>query len=135
LRRRPNNGYSLKIVRPNHPNQSDHHHLIFAARRDYAANLPVDAIPDYSCPPTFDPAGTVRIILIIAIYCFIAAIAVMPIADALAIVFIEPFILLIMAKWLFNEQVGRRRITAIGIGFIGVILVIQPSFNFLVWRR
>lgn len=46
--------------------------------------------------------------LILATYCFVAAIAVMPIADALAIVFVEPFILLVMGKWLFNEQVGRR---------------------------
>ena len=58
-----------------------------------------------------------------------AAIAVMPIADALAIVFVEPFILLVMGKWLFNEQVGRRRISASVIGFAGVLLVIQPSFS------
>ena len=67
--------------------------------------------------------------LILATYCFMAAIAVMPIADALAIVFIEPFILLVMGKWLFNEQVGRRRISASIIGFAGVLLVIQPSFS------
>jgi drug/metabolite transporter (DMT)-like permease len=67
--------------------------------------------------------------LILATYCFVAAIAVMPIADALAIVFVEPFILLVMGKWLFNEQVGRRRISASVIGFSGVLLVIQPSFS------
>ena len=67
--------------------------------------------------------------LILATYCFVAAIAVMPIADALAIVFVEPFILLVMGKWLFNEQVGRRRISASVVGFCGVLLVIQPSFS------
>ena len=67
--------------------------------------------------------------LILATYCFVAAIAVMPIADALAIVFVEPFILLVMGKWLFNEQVGRRRISASVVGFAGVLLVIQPSFS------
>ena len=67
--------------------------------------------------------------LILATYCFVAAIAVMPIADALAIVFVEPFILLVMGKWLFNEQVGWRRISASVVGFAGVLLVIQPSFS------
>ena len=67
--------------------------------------------------------------LILATYCFVAAIAVMPIADALAIVFVEPFILLVMGKWLFNEQVGRRRISASVVGFTGVLLVIQPSLS------
>ena len=42
----------------------------------------------------------------------------MPIADALAIVFVEPFILLIMGKLLFKEQVGVRRIGASVVGFL-----------------
>ena len=68
------------------------------------------------------------IFLIIATYCFVAAIAVMPIADALAIVFVEPFILLLMGKIIFAEKVGARRIGASLVGFLGVVLVIQPSF-------
>ena len=68
------------------------------------------------------------IFLIIATYCFVAAIAVMPIADALAIVFVEPFILLLMGKIIFGEKVGVRRIGASLVGFLGVVLVIQPSF-------
>ena len=79
--------------------------------------------------PLLIPLALRGLFLIIATYCFVAAIAVMPIADALAIVFVEPFILLVMGKWLFDEQVGRRRITASVIGFAGVLLVIQPSFS------
>ena len=52
----------------------------------------------------------------------------MPIADAVAIVFIEPFILLLIRKFVFEEEVGVHRFTACAIGFIGVILVIKPSF-------
>jgi drug/metabolite transporter (DMT)-like permease len=79
--------------------------------------------------PLLIPLALRGLFLIIATYCFVAAIAVMLIADALAIVFVEPFILLVMGKWLFDEQVGRRRITASVIGFAGVLLVIQSSFR------
>ena len=66
--------------------------------------------------------------LIIATFCFFSAIKTMPIADAVAIVFIEPFILLLIGKFIFKETVGIRRTTACIVGFIGVILVIKPSF-------
>ena len=59
---------------------------------------------------------------------FVAAVAVMPIADALAIVFVEPFILLALGHALFQEQVGARRIAASVVGFGGALLVIQPNF-------
>ena len=56
---------------------------------------------------------TLRTLFLIAsTFCFVAAVTVMPIADALAIVFVEPFILLIMGKLLFANPVGPRRIIA-----------------------
>jgi len=68
------------------------------------------------------------VMLILSTYCFIAAIAIMPIADALAIAFVEPFILLVLGKWLLKEQIGPRRLGAAVVGFVGGGLVIQPSF-------
>lgn len=65
--------------------------------------------------------------LSVSTYAFVSAIDVMPIADALAIVFIEPFILLILGHLIFGDQVGPRRIAACGVGFLGALLVIQPS--------
>lgn len=66
--------------------------------------------------------------LLIATFCFIAAISVMPLADALAIVFVAPFIVLLVGKFYFGEDVGPRRVAAAIVGFIGVLFVIQPSF-------
>ena len=63
----------------------------------------------------------------ISTYCFVAATNEMPIADALAIAFVEPFILLILGKFLFGDEVGMRRIIASVVGFGGSLLVIQPS--------
>jgi len=65
---------------------------------------------------------------ILATYCFVAAVRVMPIADALAIVFVEPFIILLIGKLVLAEQVGPRRLAAAAFGFAGSLLVIQPSF-------
>ena len=65
--------------------------------------------------------------LILSTYSFVAAITVMPIADALAIAFVEPFILLILGRLLFGDEVGPRRIAASMVGFAGALMVIQPS--------
>lgn len=67
-------------------------------------------------------------LLIISTYCFVAAVRVMPIADALAIVFVEPFIILLIGRAVMGEQVGARRLGACAVGFVGSLFVIQPSF-------
>ncbi len=65
--------------------------------------------------------------LLISTFAFVSGIQVMPIADALAIVFVEPFILLILGHFLFGDHVGPRRIIACAVGFVGALFVIQPS--------
>jgi drug/metabolite transporter (DMT)-like permease len=67
--------------------------------------------------------------LILSTYSFVSGIAVMPVADALAIAFVEPFILLILGSFIFGDQVGPRRIAACAVGFFGALLVIQPSIQ------
>lgn len=67
-------------------------------------------------------------LLFVATFCFIAAIRVMPLADALAIVFVAPFIVLLVGKFYLGEDVGPRRVGAAIVGFVGVMFVIQPSF-------
>lgn len=68
------------------------------------------------------------LLLLLATFCFIAAIRVMPLADALAIVFVAPFIVLLVGKFYLGEDVGARRVGAALVGFVGVLFVIQPSF-------
>ena len=68
------------------------------------------------------------VFLVVSTFCFIAAIRVMPLADALAIVFVAPFIVLLVGKFYLGEDVGPRRVGAALVGFAGVLLVIQPSF-------
>lgn len=73
------------------------------------------------------------VFLILSTYGFVAAVTVMPIADALAIVFVEPFILLILGHLIFGDHIGPRRIAASVVGFLGALLVIQPSLSAFGW--
>ena len=52
----------------------------------------------------------------------------LPLADALAIAFVFPFIMLVMGRFFLDEQVGIRRLGACIVGFLGTLLIIQPSF-------
>jgi len=59
---------------------------------------------------------------------FFSALRFMPIADAIAIFFVEPFILTLFGAFLLKEPIGWRRILACAIGFFGAMLVIRPAF-------
>jgi drug/metabolite transporter (DMT)-like permease len=52
----------------------------------------------------------------------------LPLADALAIAFVCPFLLLILGHYVLGEHVGPHRMWACAAGFGGVLLVIQPNF-------
>ncbi len=69
------------------------------------------------------------VFLLVSTFFFIAAIRLMPLADALAIVFVAPFIVLLVGKFYLGEDVGPRRVAAALVGFVGVLFVIQPSFS------
>jgi drug/metabolite transporter (DMT)-like permease len=64
---------------------------------------------------------------------FFAAIKFMPLADALAIFFVEPFILTILSAVVDKEHVNRSRQLAVVAGFIGVLIVVRPSYAVLGW--
>lgn len=72
-------------------------------------------------------------LLLLATYFFFTAIRYMPIANAMAIFFVEPFILTLLGGFFLGEAIGPRRIVACVIGFIGALFVIQPSFVGLGW--
>ena len=67
--------------------------------------------------------------LMVSTYCFVASVQYMPIADAIAIVFVMPFILMFLGKVIFGNPIGTTRIVASAVGFGGALLVIQPSLQ------
>jgi len=52
----------------------------------------------------------------------------LPLADAIAIAFVMPFIMLLLGWFFLGETVGSRRIAACAVGFAGTLMVVQPSF-------
>lgn len=60
---------------------------------------------------------------------FFAAIAVMPIADALALVFVAPLVVTALSPVFLGERVGLRRWTAVSVGFVGVLVIVRPGLN------
>ncbi len=65
---------------------------------------------------------------IIGIGAMFTALRYLPLADAVAIAFVMPFFMLLLGKFVLGEEVGIRRIAACVVGFVGTLLVIQPSF-------
>ncbi|WP_127070896.1 DMT family transporter [Pelagibacterium lentulum] len=63
----------------------------------------------------------------------IGAFAVMPIATAIAIFFVEPLILTVLAGLILREPTGWRRYIAVAVGLIGAIIVIRPSWSIFGW--
>ncbi len=64
-----------------------------------------------------------------AILCYVVALANMPIADASALGQITPLLVLLGASILFREKIGGVRMALIGLGFIGAIMVAQPTMQ------
>jgi drug/metabolite transporter (DMT)-like permease len=58
---------------------------------------------------------------------FVAALAVVPLGTVAAVLQAMPLAVTMGAALIFGETVGWRRWTAIGVGFAGVMLVIQPG--------
>ncbi len=65
----------------------------------------------------------------ISMICFVTTLKVMAVADAIAIFFVEPIILTILGSIFLKETIGWRRYSACAVGFLGAMLIIQPSFE------
>jgi drug/metabolite transporter (DMT)-like permease len=70
---------------------------------------------------------------IIGIAAMFSALRYLPLADAVAIAFVMPFFMLLLGKYVLNEEVGTRRIIACFVGFVGTLLIVQPAFASVGW--
>jgi len=68
-------------------------------------------------------------LITVSMVCFVATLAVMEVADAIAIFFVEPIILTVLSSIFLKETIGWRRYTACATGFVGAMIVIRPSFQ------
>lgn len=81
-------------------------------------------------PQVLDPRVLLRNVLeLVAILAYVVALANMPIADAVALGQITPLLILLGASILFREHIGGIRMALIGIGFLGALMVAQPTMQ------
>jgi RarD protein len=66
-------------------------------------------------------------------YIFVIALKHLPLADLTAMMFLSPIVLTALAPYFLKEQVGWRRWTAVGIGFLGAMLIVRPSGDIPLW--
>jgi len=66
---------------------------------------------------------------LLATILFFAAIAHMPIADALALLFVSPMVVTALSPAILGERVGVRRWGAVVAGFAGALIILRPGFG------
>ncbi|WP_352472791.1 DMT family transporter [Mesorhizobium sp. M0085] len=64
-----------------------------------------------------------------AILCYVVALANMQIADSTALGQITPLLMLVGSSMLFGERIGGVRLALIGLGFVGAVMVAQPTMQ------
>ena len=60
---------------------------------------------------------------------FFSSLIALPVADAIAIFFVEPLILTLLSPFFLGETIGWRRILAVVVGLIGALIIIQPGYS------
>ena len=68
-------------------------------------------------------------LLLVATMCFFRAVGDIPLVDAMAVVFVYPFVVTAFSPLVLGEKVGRWRWIAVIVGFIGALIVIRPGFQ------
>jgi drug/metabolite transporter (DMT)-like permease len=66
--------------------------------------------------------------------CFYAAVAVLPLADAVTYYLAGPIYVTLIAALFLGEKVGWRRWSAVLVGFGGVLLALQPTAGIFGWH-
>jgi drug/metabolite transporter (DMT)-like permease len=64
---------------------------------------------------------------------FLTSLSLMPLADAIALTFAGPLFITALAPFMLGEIVGWHRWMAVLFGFVGVVIMVQPSSGALQW--
>lgn len=83
----------------------------------------------FAQPPHLPLEVLQALLLVAATFGFYARLKTLPMADALAIYFVYPFLITALSPLVLGEMPGIRRWIAIGVGFVGSLLVIRPGFG------
>ena len=67
------------------------------------------------------------VLLFGATFLFFTALKHLPIADAMAIFFVSPLVIVVLSALFLRERVGSRRWAAVAVGFLGTLIIIRPG--------
>lgn len=65
----------------------------------------------------------------LALSCGLWAVQLLPFATAITLGFSQVFFVALFAGLFLGETIGRRKILAVGVGFLGVLIVLQPGLS------
>ena len=70
---------------------------------------------------------------VVASFAFVISLKYLTLAETICIAFSGPLFMTLLARQFLNEQVGTVRLAAVLIGFIGVVIIIQPGTSHFRW--
>ncbi len=73
------------------------------------------------------------LLMAVTAFSFFLGIASLPLSEAVAIFFIYPVIITLFSILFLSEKVTWRLGLAVGIGFIGTLMILRPSSSFQIW--
>ena len=65
----------------------------------------------------------------VSLFMFFYALSVLPVATAITLNYTSPIFLAALIAWISRERPGRRLVTTVALGFIGVLVLLRPSFQ------
>jgi drug/metabolite transporter (DMT)-like permease len=69
------------------------------------------------------------VLIVASNLCFVAGIRFVPLADAVALVFVAPLAVATLSPIVLGERVGRAGWVAIAVGFLGALVIVRPGFG------
>ena len=69
------------------------------------------------------------LLIVVANMSYYLALSTMPLAEVAAIFFVSPLLITALSVPFLGEQVGWRRWVAVGVGFVGVIIMMRPGIG------
>lgn len=69
------------------------------------------------------------LLMIVSTALFFGSLKFQGIADSLAVFFVQPLVITLLSPLVLGEHVGPRRWTAVGVGFLGTLIIIRPGLQ------
>ncbi|HET6619721.1 MAG TPA: DMT family transporter [Dongiaceae bacterium] len=63
------------------------------------------------------------------VWCFFTGLKSLPLVEAITIAFVAPLFITMLSRPILGEVIGRRRWSAVAVGFLGVLVALRPGFG------